>query len=330
MKNLNIKNYLTVFEGKSVKDLLKLKEQHEEIAILLGSYHFANIITTKQYQDQLDILIKINKEIGKSAALERQKARQERNQSALDIKDKFTPLGKGILDREVISGGKVGTIGTTVTVSTKEAINTLGIIAGLGTQDQQKEAFDELMKKATIRASTLVETVKAGTFQKVKQMSIDLQQMLQPFANAFNEFFIQMLTPPDATLSKEEQTEKTKEAYAGILVGLGQAMMAIGQGMIITAIGLKTLTMDPIAGAAIGAAMIGTGAMLVKHGKGKLQNIKNAQHARDAGGTANSGSVGGFRGMMDAIRGEQVFRLAGNDLVTAINRTNRFQNTIGG
>ena len=53
--------------------------------------------------------------------------------------------------------------------------------------------------------------------------------------------------------------------------------------------------------------------------------------SRNTGGTANSGSgLGGFSDMMSAIQGEQVFRLAGNDLVTAINRTNRFQNTIGG
>lgn len=108
-------------------------------------------------------------------------------------------------------------------------------------------------------------------------------------------------------------------------------MMAIGQGMILTAIGLQTLIKEPIVGAAIGAAMIGTGAILVKHGKGKLQNIKNAQHARNGGGTANAGGgVGGFGDFMNAIQGEQVFRLAGNDLVTAINRTNRFQGTIGG
>jgi hypothetical protein len=77
--------------------------------------------------------------------------------------------------------------------------------------------------------------------------------------------------------------------------------------------------------------MIGMGAALVKTGKGKLQNLKNSAHSRDAGGGANSGSgVGGFRGMMGAIQGEQVFRLAGNDLVTALNRTNRFQGSIGG
>ena len=42
------------------------------------------------------------------------------------------------------------------------------------------------------------------------------------------------------------------------------------------------------------------------------------------------GNGGTFEDFMNAIQGEQVFRLAGNDLVTAINRTNRFQGTIGG
>ena len=51
------------------------------------------------------------------------------------------------------------------------------------------------------------------------------------------------------------------------------------------------------------------------------------------GGNGNDGmgSNGGtFEDFMNAIQGEQVFRLAGNDLVTAINRTNTFQGSIGG
>ena len=55
--------------------------------------------------------------------------------------------------------------------------------------------------------------------------------------------------------------------------------------------------------------------------------------SRKTGGGANGGTgVGGgtFEDFMDSIRGEQVFRLAGNDLVTAINRTNTFQGSIGG
>ena len=195
-----------------------------------------------------------------------------------------------------------------------------------------KDKFINRIKNTLSNIKIELVDVLKGSFQEdMRMMQISLEQIAMPFINASMQLFDQMLTPPDATLSKEEQKEKTKEAFAGIIVGLGQAMMAIGQGMILTAIGLKTLTMHPITGAAIGAAMIGTGAILVKHGKGKLQNIKNAQHARNGGGTANAGGgVGGFGDFMNAIQGEQVFRLAGNDLVTAINRTNRFQGTIGG
>ena len=77
--------------------------------------------------------------------------------------------------------------------------------------------------------------------------------------------------------------------------------------------------------------MMAAGSGLIALGKSKAQKVKNSASSRSAGGGANGGSgVGGFSDMMGAIQGEQVFRLAGNDLVTAINRTNTFQGTIGG
>jgi hypothetical protein len=91
--------------------------------------------------------------------------------------------------------------------------------------------------------------------------------------------------------------------------------------------GLKDLGKNP----PLAIAMMGMGAGLISIGKGKLQKARELGVARTGGGGANSGSgTGNFTGMMEAIQGEQVFRLAGNDLVTALNRTNNFQGAIGG
>jgi len=77
---------------------------------------------------------------------------------------------------------------------------------------------------------------------------------------------------------------------------------------------------------AAGAATLGIVSSAIS-GRGGSSDVSS----KGTGGNANDGKgVGGFKDMMNAIQGEQVFRLAGNDLVTAINRTNTFQGAIGG
>jgi len=287
------------------RETLKLlsKEQSENLKIYKKQLE-ACIITTDEYKHQEDLLKTINKALLKSKGIQK------------EIHEVAPIIGrKQLFEREFDIG----------TMSFKATDNATKLADALFNVGDFVKKMEEKIQNFIIPA---IEKFKT---RFVETMSIPWETIIQPFANAFRQAFEVMLTPPDPTISKEEQAEKTKSAFAGIQVGLGQAMMAIGQGMIITAMGIKTLTTHPITGAAIGAAMIGTGALLVKNGKGKLQNIKNAQHARNGGGTANSGSgVGGFGSMMAAIQGEQVFRLAGNDLVTAINRTNTFQGSIGG
>jgi hypothetical protein len=138
-----------------------------------------------------------------------------------------------------------------------------------------------------------------------------------------------MLTPPDGTISKEEQKEKTMAAFAGIMVGLGQALFSLGMGALLAHEGLKEALSGNVPAALI---MMATGTGLIALGKGQLQKAKNSQFSREGGGSANSGGAGGqsMTDFMSAVQGEQVFRLAGNDLVTAINRSNTFQGTIGG
>ena len=151
--------------------------------------------------------------------------------------------------------------------------------------------------------------------------------ILRPITDAMSQIWMQMLTPPDNTISAEEQKEKTMAAFGGIMVGLGQALFSLGMGSLLASLALPTLGQNP----ALAVAMMGMGTGLIAIGKGKLQKAREMGASRTAGGGANSGSgTGNFTGMMEAIQGEQVFRLAGNDLVTALNRTNNFQGAIGG
>ena len=163
--------------------------------------------------------------------------------------------------------------------------------------------------------------------EKIKDDLIRYIDILRPITDAVSQLWTQMLTPPDNTISKEEQKAKTMAVFAGLIVGLGQALVSLGTGALLASEGFKQAIMGNVPAA---IAMIGGGSALIAIGKGQLQKVKNSASARSAGGGANGGGVGGFTGMMEAIQGEQVFRLAGNDLVTAINRTNRFQRTIGG
>lgn len=166
---------------------------------------------------------------------------------------------------------------------------------------------------------------KAG--EEIKAGAIQMIDILRPITDAMSQIWMQMLTPPDNTISAEEQKEKTMAAFGGIMVGLGQALFSLGTGSLLASMGLDQLGTNP----ALAIAMIGAGSGLIAIGKGKLQKAKDMGASRTAGGSANSGSGGGnFTGMMEAIQGEQVFRLAGNDLVTALNRTNNFQGAIGG
>lgn len=166
---------------------------------------------------------------------------------------------------------------------------------------------------------------KAG--EEIKAGAIQIIDILRPITDAMSQLWMQVLTPPDNTISAEEQKEKTMAAFGGIMVGLGQALFSLGTGSLLASMGLDSLGTNP----ALAIAMIGAGSGLIAIGKGKLQKAKDMGASRTAGGSANSGSGGGnFTGMMEAIQGEQVFRLAGNDLVTALNRTNNFQGSIGG
>ena len=179
----------------------------------------------------------------------------------------------------------------------------------------------------------------------IQQSFIDLQgtmaNALEGFASNMGQAFggaIQTALKGGANLGTAIRLA-TKEALGGMAADLAANAMYFG----ILALGYKAgiiatggATGASAASAAKSAGIFAAGATLLGgvsaaiSGKGGGGTTPSS---RNTGGSANGGTgVGGgtFTDFMDSIRGEQVFRLAGNDLVTAINRTNTFQGSIGG
>lgn len=218
-------------------------------------------------------------------------------------------------------------------VTSDEAKDNLGNLLGLGTVAEQTANFDELMARVSKNVTKVAVAASNGfknASEKTKEDLLLWIDVLRPITDAVAQIWSQILTPPDNTIGKDEQKERTKAAFAGIMIGLGQAMVSLGTGALLLNKGMQSLGTGNIGPALL---MIAGGSALIALGKGQLQKVKNKAHAREqatGGGANRSGAKGGFSAMLEAIQGEQVFRLAGNDLVTSINRTNRFQGTIGG
>jgi len=165
----------------------------------------------------------------------------------------------------------------------------------------------------------------------VKQMGVDLaQNMASGFGNAVaeslngNKKFVNAIRiGTKKTLIAQSADLAAQAVYYGIIgaaLAIGGAISGNGD-MIKRGAGyLKTAAM-------LGAGAAATGAL------GKSIKGEAGLGVNGTGGNGNNG-IGGrggtFEDFMNAIQGEQVFRLAGNDLVTAINRTNTFQGSIGG
>ena len=218
-------------------------------------------------------------------------------------------------------------------VTSEEAADNLGNLLGLGTVSEQEKAMQDLIARNTAGLAKIASKSKQGmddAGKKLSEAGMTWIQLIRPITDAFSEMFMQMLTPPDTTISKEEQKEKTIAAFAGIMVGLGQAMMSLGMGGILLAKGQEAIGSGNI-GPAI--AMLAGGAALVALGKGQLQKVKRSAAAREqaTGGGANDGSNGNsMASFLKAIQGEQTFRINGADLVSVLGRQNNFTNAIGG
>ena len=118
-----------------------------------------------------------------------------------------------------------------------------------------------------------------------------------------------------------------KALYYGILAtGFGAAGLATMGATIPQSVSAGSAAATFAAGAAI---LGGASALISGRGGGASKSMSSSN---TGGNVNNTGGIGGgtFEDFMNSIRGEQVFRLAGNDLVTAINRTDTFQGSIGG
>tara|TARA_R110002153_G_scaffold52187_3_gene146426 strand:- start:2240 stop:4339 length:2100 start_codon:yes stop_codon:yes gene_type:complete len=131
----------------------------------------------------------------------------------------------------------------------------------------------------------------------------------------------------------------TKAALGGMAADLAANAMYFG----ILALGYKAgiiatggATGMSAASASKAAAIFGAGAVVLGGVSAAISGKGGGSGSMSSSGTGgdanNRGGIGGgtFEDFMNSIRGEQVFRLAGNDLVTAINRTDTFQGSIGG
>jgi len=197
----------------------------------------------------------------------------------------------------------------------------------------KQSTIDGILRKNSDRISSIgisgkEDLKKAG--EKMKEGGLTIIDILRPITDAMADVWSEILTPPDDTISKEEQKEKTMAAFAGIIVGLGQALVSLGTGALLASKGFEEAIKGNVPAA---LAMIAGGSALIAIGKGQLQKVKRSAAARESatGGGANDGSNGNsMASFLKAIQGEQTFRINGADLVSVVGRQNNFTNAIGG
>ena len=197
----------------------------------------------------------------------------------------------------------------------------------------KQSTIDGILRKNSDRISSIgisgkEDLKKAG--EKMKEGGLTIIDILRPITDAMADVWSEILTPPDDTISKEEQKEKTMAAFAGIIVGLGQALFSLGTGALLASKGFEEAIKGNVPAA---LAMIAGGSALIAIGKGQLQKVKRSAAARESatGGGANDGSNGNsMASFLKAVQGEQTFRINGADLVSVVGRQNNFTNAIGG
>jgi len=323
-----VRNEFIIKQNQKAEGLKSAKDEEKE-------YLDIQKLTIPEIEKELKLqkdLLKIAKEINGLTGVNQQEvnALEEKIEILDNLIGRVKEVPQKSLKGAVDISSKEVDLKTGHVISDTEARDNMGVLLGLGNTKQQENSFNEIMARQSKRIVAIAKGSSEGLSKAVPAIeagALQLLDILRPIADAMTQIFVQMLTPPDTTISEQEQREKTLAAFGGIMVGLGQALFSLGMGSLLVSMGLKDLGKNP----ALAIAMMGMGAGLISIGKGKLQKAREMGVARTGGGGANSGSgTGNFTGMMEAIQGEQVFRLAGNDLVTALNRTNNFQGAIGG
>jgi len=292
-----------------ISDLLEQEKLQSAIAQEMAIQYKLAGVTEEEYQKQLTTLARIRAAIAKKT----------------DAGDTPTPMrkgGEGLLETEDINLNDL--VPKTIGAADESLFEWESIFDNTGFLEQLTlfqdgiEVFDHL---------------RFNFVNGVKKMGVDLaQNMSAGFGNAISEtlqgnkkFTAAIRDATKETLIAQSADLAAQAVYYGIL---GAAMVVggaiSGNGNMVKG-GLGYLK----AAAMLGAGAAVTGA-LGKSIKGSSSSDVGVTGTGGNGNNGMGGNGGTFEDFMNAIQGEQVFRLAGNDLVTAINRTNTFQGSIGG
>jgi len=192
---------------------------------------------------------------------------------------------------------------------------------------EQLTIFEETLKGSI----EVFDRLRFDFVNGVKQMGLDLAAGLSGgFASAISEtlngnkkFVNALRIATKRTLIAQSADLAAQAMYYGIL---GTALLIAG-----TFAAKPKLAAEGVGYLKAAAVMGGGAAILGATGKSIKGEAGLGVNGTGGNGNDGIGSKGGtFTDFMNAIQGEQVFRLAGNDLVTAINRNNTFQGSIGG
>jgi hypothetical protein len=157
----------------------------------------------------------------------------------------------------------------------------------------------------------------------------ELNEITQSLNEAINGMVVNTLSSiPEAFVMHNSSIKRALNTVAGVigqgLVQLGQLMIAYGVNLEVFKNSIKS--MNPMLAVAAGAALIAIGTAIKK----SSANVLNG--GKGGGGSANSSSASdgsNFNDFLDAIQGETVFRVNGDDLIAVTNRANKRQRFIG-
>ena len=196
------------------------------------------------------------------------------------------------------------------------------------------EGFELIKERLNSEGKLVTETFftfQAGMGVIANQLNQGLSQAfgsaIQDFTSGGKDLGTAIRLATKQSLGAMAADLAAKALYYGILAtGFGAAGLATMGATIPQGVSAGSAAATFAAGAAI---LGGASALISGRGGG---GSKSMSSSNTGGNVNNTGGIGGgtFEDFMNSIRGEQVFRLAGNDLVTAINRTDTFQGSIGG
>ena len=290
-----------------ISDLFEQEKLQSAIAEEMAIQYKLAGITEKEYQKQLTTLARIRAAIAKKT----------------DAGDTPTPMrkgGEGLLETEDINLNDL--VPKTIGAADESLFEWEGIFDNTGFLEQLTLFQDGI---------EIFDHLRFDFVNGVKQMGLDLASGLSNgFASAISEtlngnkkFVNALRIATKQTLIAQSADLAAQAMYYGIL---GTALLIAG-----------TFGANPkLAAEGVGylkaAAVMGGGATVLGS-VGKSIKGEAGLGVNGTGGNGNNGTGGrggSFEDFMNAIQGEQTFRINGADLVAVVGRQNNFTNAIGG